>query len=139
MSWTLEDHTADVCLAVEAASWPELLAEAARAFGEWTCGAGPPGARVERAVEVRGRDAIETWVRYWKTLHRLWAVEELLALDAQVEPDSCESYLRARVACRPTADLELERCADVKAVTWHGASAGPDADGRWRGRIILDV
>ena len=78
-------------------------------------------------------------MRYWKTLHRLWTVESLLSLVAEIEPGASASHVRARVACRASADLELERCADVKAVTWHGASTGAGEDGRWRGRIILDV
>jgi SHS2 domain-containing protein len=32
--WRTLDHTADAALEVEAASWQELLAEAAHAFGE---------------------------------------------------------------------------------------------------------
>jgi SHS2 domain-containing protein len=137
--WRVEDHTADVGLVVEAGSWPELLAEAARAFGEWTCAGSITRTEATRALEVRGADAVETWVRYWKSLHRLWVVEGLLCVSAEIEPGASATGVRARVACRAEGEIELARCADVKAVTWHGAEAGASEDGRWRGRIILDL
>jgi SHS2 domain-containing protein len=139
--WQIEDHTADVRLAVEAAGWPELLAEAARALGGWLCAgvAADGGGRglVERPLECRGDDAAETWVRWWRALLRLWTVEGLLPVDARIEAAE-PGLVRGRVRCLPAAELDLERCADPKAVTWHGAEAGPRGE-RWFGRIVLDV
>lgn len=139
MSWKLEDHTADVRLCVEAPSWVELLAEATRGFGEFVGGEQRlRESRVEREVEVAGSDAPETWVRFWRALHRLWSVEGLLPLSAHVEPNSSPHSARARVRCVPTAELDLDACEDVKAVTWHSAEA-LQADGLWRGRVVLDL
>ena len=139
MSWAAEDHTADALLRVEGASWVELVAEAARCFGEYVGGEQRPDAqRVEREIEVAGVDAPETWVRYWRALHRLWSVERLLPLSARVDRDATLRALRARVSCAPAADLDAEAFEDVKAVTWHGAEAA-ETDGRWRGRIVLDL
>lgn len=139
MSWKLEDHTADVRLCVEAKSWEELLAEAARCFGEFVGGEQHIGrVRVEREVALAGSDAPETWVRFWRALHRLWSVEELLPLSARVEPESTPRSVRARIACVAAAELDLDACEDVKAVTWHGAEAA-GTEGGWRGRVVLDL
>ena len=139
--WRTLDHTADIALEVEAGSWRELCEEAARACGEWTSGGRiPPEAHeTERALEVRGADRVETWVRFWRALHRLWTVEGFLARHARVEADEDGTALRARIGCVSVGALDPAHCADVKAVTWHGATAEECADGRWVGRIVLDL
>jgi len=141
--WTVEDHTADVRLRVEAADWPALLAEAVVAFAGWVSAAEADGAAaartVERPVEVTGADAAATWVRWWRALHRLWTVEGLLPVEAHRLEAPEPTSARAVVRCLPAEALDAARCADVKAVTWHGAEAGPGGDGLWRGRIVLDI
>jgi SHS2 domain-containing protein len=142
--WRLLDHTADVCLEIEAASWPGLLEEAARACGAWARGTREAGGIAKegcenRAVELRGADAVETWVRYWRALHRLWAVGGSLPVDAAVEEGASPTHVRAAIACLPVGALEPGSLADVKAVTWHGAAVEERGDGRWIGRIVLDL
>jgi len=122
---------------------------AARAFGEWTSGGGAPipGKTVpgkterretERLIEVHGNDRVETWVCFWRALHRLWTVEGLLALHAHVDPASDGRGVSARIGCVAAETLEASHCIDVKAVTWHAAEAD-EHDGRWRGVIVLDL
>jgi SHS2 domain-containing protein len=142
--WRLLDHTADVCLEVEAASWPELLEEAARACGAWARGSGEAAraaqeGRATRPIEIQGMDAIETWVHYWRALHGLWTVTGSLPVDARVEEGSRLTHVRATIACLPVETLEPGSLADVKAVTWHGAAVEEREDGRWIGRIVLDL
>lgn len=141
--WRTLDHTADVALEVRAASWPELLSEAARAFGEWMTGAplDPALHRTERAIEVRGADRVETWVRFWRELLRLWTVEGFLASEARVEASGDGHSASVRVGCVSTGALEPAACADVKAVTWHAArvEGGEGGEGPWRGTIVLDL
>src|SRR5262245_7289274 len=138
--WRTLDHTTDVALEVEAASWPELLSEAARAFGEWTSGGSLAAGQheTERALEVKGADRVETWVRFWRELLRLWTVEGFLAAHARVEADADGHQVRARVGCVSAGALDPARCFDVKAVTWHAARAEERA-GRWTGTIVLDL
>jgi len=139
--WHAEDHTADACLYVEAGSWHELLEEAARALAEWAFSgeipADVPGQ--ERHIAVVGADATETWVHFWRALHRSWVVEGLLPTSAALDPSSDEHAVRATVRCCPTAELDPERLEDVKAVTWHGAEIGRTANGNRCGRIVLDI
>jgi len=138
--WRTLDHTADVALEVEAASWAELLTEAARAFGEWTSGGAITAAEheTERVFEVRGADRVETWVRFWRELLRLWTVEGFLAAHARVEAEPDGRAVRARVGCVSAGALDPARCFDVKAVTWHAAQA-EERGGRWVGTIVLDL
>lgn len=138
--WRTLDHTADVALEVEAASWPELLAEATRAFGEWMTGGGldPALHRTERALEVHGDDHADTWVRYWRELLRLWTVEGFLAVQARATAAADGMSATARVGCVSAGALDPARCADVKAVTWHAARVEP-RNGRWTGTIVLDL
>lgn len=144
MPWRTLDHTADVALEVEAASWPELLAEAARAFGEWMAGGhlAPELHETEREIAVTGADRVETWVRFWRELLRLWTVEGFLAAHARVEAAADGCALRARVGCISAGALDPRRLADVKAVTWHAArveAPEPGGAAAWCGTIVLDL
>jgi len=138
--WRTREHTGDVALEVEASGWSELLGGAARAFGEWLSeGQLADGAHTtERALEVRGVDRVETWVGFWRALHRLWTVEGFLAVGARVEGDAEGRVARARVSCVSAGALDPSRCLDVKAVTWHDARVESDG-GTWRGTIVLDL
>ena len=139
--WHTLDHTADVALEVEAATWPELCEEAARAFGEWTSGGHVPveAHETERAVDVRGAERVETWVGLWRAFHRLWTVEGFLARHARVSAGEDGRTITARVGCVSVGALDPAHCADVKAVTWHAAAVERRADGTWVGRIVLDL
>ena len=138
--WKAEEHTADACLYVEAATWIELLEEAVRAFAEWVHAGelGPASSGEERAITVEGADATGTWVRFWRALHRLWVVEGVLPTHASVDPASDERTVKAAVSGCPVTEIDPGSLEDVKAVTWHGAEIGRDAD-RWYGRIVLDI
>ena len=138
--WRTLDHTADVALEVEAASWSELLGEAARAFGELTSGGTLLAGQheTERALEVRGNDRVETWVRFWRELLRLWTVEGFLPAHARVEASADGLAVRARVGCVSAGALDPARCLDVKAVTWHAARV-EERRGDWAGTIVLDL
>ena len=143
--WRTLDHTADVALEVEAASWPGLLEEAVRAFGEWLAGRAlaPDLHRTERRIEVAGADRVETWVRFWRELLRLWTVEGFLAVEARVEGSEDGLTVGARIGCLSAGALDPAHCADVKAVTWHAARVerrplGAET-GAWVGTIVLDL
>jgi len=138
--WRALDHTADVLLEIEAPSWAGLLEEAARAWGAWISGGQELGqTSFERTVEVQGADAVEVWVHHWRALHRLWAVENALAITAGIERLARENDSAVRVRCIPIETLDLTRCVDVKAVTWHEARVEEREGGVWVGAIVLDL
>ena len=142
LMWTAEDHTADIRLAVEAASWPELLAEATRAFGGWVRDAAGPPAESETSagheLSVGHEQPAVAWVDWWRGLLRLWSVEGCLPVDARVPADAEPSGTRGRILVLPRSALDLSACAEVKAVTWHRAAAS-GGDAGWRGTIVLDI
>ncbi|NOT32140.1 MAG: archease [Planctomycetes bacterium] len=148
MSWRTLDHTADVGIEVQAGTWAELCEEAARAFGEFVADGplAPALHETERALAVRGTDRVETWVRFWRELLRLWTVEGFLAAHARVETSTDGLALTARVGCVSAGALDPARCADVKAVTWHaarvegpGSEPGRAPEGGWLATIVLDL
>jgi SHS2 domain-containing protein len=138
--WRTLDHTADVALEIEAESWPELFAEAARAFGEWTSAGtmSPELHQTERVLDVIGADRVETWVHFWRALLRLWTVEGFLPIRARVEGAPDGRAVHARVGCVSAGALDPAHCADVKAVTWHAARV-EEREGHWLGTIVLDL
>lgn len=141
--WRTLDHTADVALEIEASSWPELLAEAARACGEWLSGGQLPAAphETERVLSAAGADRVELWVHYWRALHRLWTVEGFLAAHARIEVGT-DGGVTAHVGCLSAGALDPARCLDVKAVTWHDARVEERTragERLWVGRIVLDL
>ena len=143
--WKILDHTADLRVACAAPSWHELLAEAPRCLGllvlEGVADAGGralPAATSERALDVAGLDASETWVLWWRACLRLVHVERLLPIGARVDASSTGARSRGTVDCASLGGLEL-RGVELKAVTWHGARAELGVDGTWRGEIVLDV
>jgi SHS2 domain-containing protein len=138
--WRTLDHTADVAIEVEAPSWAELLSEAARAFGEFVGGGAlaPELHETERPLQVEGADRVETWVRFWRELLRLWTVEGFLPLHARVEASQDGEQARAWVGCVSAGALDLAHCVDVKAVTWHAANVR-ELGGLWTGTLVLDL
>ncbi len=146
--WKVLDHTADIRIECTAASWAELLAEPPRCLhslvlegprAEPTSPARAAAESTSRSIDVNGIDASETWVRWWRACLRLLTVEGLLAIDARVDPASGERHAQGILACVPLAALGPLQGVDIKAVTWHRASAARGPDGTWRGTIVLDV
>ncbi len=135
--WHAAEHAADLRLVVRARSWPELLAEAVGAFREVVGGGQPAPPAAVRTVTVTGADREEVWVRWWRELLRMWTVGGLLPLAADVE-EAGERRVRATVRAAAVTTLDLSRCADVKAVTWHRARVQEGAKG-WEGEVVLDV
>ena len=140
VTWRIEDHTADVRLRIEAADWPSLLEEAAKAFAAYLYGGelALPRVPVARSIEVAGNDRDECWVRWWRALFRLHAVESLLALEVDLRASEDGTRVDALVRCVPLHGLPPAD-VDVKAVTWHDAVVRENGSAGFSGEIILDV
>lgn len=140
MAWRTLSHTADIGLEVEAESWPALLVEATRAFAQWLTGGRLDGVphETERPIAVHGADRVETWVGYWRALHRLWTVEGFLPYHATLGTSPEGTSVTGTVGCVSAGALDPAHCADVKAVTWHAARV-EERKGRWIGSIVLDL
>lgn len=124
------EHTAELELAIEAASEEDVFADALAAYAELV-GPALEGETVVHSVEAEGPDRA--------ALLAAW-LEELVFL-AETEafvPESAELALRAsglhaRVVGRRGRPPHL-----VKAVTYHDLEFSPAGTG-WRARVVLDV
>jgi hypothetical protein len=145
-TWQIEDHPCDACLLVRTGRLVDLFPAAARAFGAWVAGESPdaraatprPPQRVERLLEFSISDPLESWIQFWRTLHRLLTVEGWLATDAELLP-ARPDHLRLRLILVAADTLRLDERVDVKAVTRHRALVAMESPDRWLGRILLDL
>lgn len=123
------EHTAELELAIEAASEEAVLADALAAYGELVGpAAGPPAVHEVDIEATDGPALLAAWL------------EELVFL-AETEAFVPQ---RADIALRPGglhARVEGRRGDPphvVKAVTYHDLELSPAGDG-WRARVVLDV
>ena len=123
------EHTAELELELVAESAEEALEDGLNALAELLGPAG--GQELERVVELEARDL--------PTLLALWLEELVFLADTEaLVPERAEivlvgSSLRAVVHGRRGTPRPL-----VKAVTLHRLHFAPE-DGRWLGRVVLDV
>lgn len=136
--WREEETSSGVVLHLEAASWPELLEEAAPAFAAFLCDGAPPEPRLRamRKIDAAGADAPETWLAWWWGLCRTWSEEGLLPLTAGVREDAGPGSVRGVVRCAPAGEVRAR--GDRRGAVPRGAEVVCDEEG-WRGWIALGV
>jgi SHS2 domain-containing protein len=123
------EHTAELEVELEAESAEEALEDGLRALAELL---GPAkGEELERTVELEARDLSALLALWLEELVFLADTDGLVPERADVVVEG--SRLRAVVHGRRGAPRPL-----VKAVTLHRLRFGPE-NGRWRGRVVLDV
>jgi SHS2 domain-containing protein len=123
------EHTAELELELEAGSAEEILVEALRAFSE-LAGHGR-GDLLEREVEVEAADLPALLAAWLDELLFVAETEHLLPDEAEVSVSGARArgVIRGRRGdARPL----------VKGVTLHRLRLRQE-NGRWRGRVVLDV
>lgn len=128
------DHTSEVTLRLRAPSFPSLVAEATRAFGELVPRStlGAPKKEAHEFV-VRGADRAASLVEWLNELVYLCEVPQWLPVDVEVE---AEGEAGVRIQAR---GVELTRpFVSVKAATLHDARIREDFHGL-EGEVTLDV
>ena len=129
-------HTADVGFEIEAASADRLFELAARGLFD-ALGASPsdrPG--WEETVALGRPDPERLLVAWLRELLDIAHTREAVAIATSVSLVA-DTDLRAIVQWRPwTADGPKR---EIKGVTYHELTVAEDADGRWHGRVVLDV
>ncbi len=137
------DHTADIGIEAEAPDGPSLFAICGRALFDILAGEGAPIEESDSlGIEIEATDTailLQRWLRELLHLHDAgrWLFR---GFEVAIE-DSGSGTMRLRGETRgeryDPARHRLE--TEIKAVTYHMLSAGPDAAGRWRARVIFDI
>ena len=129
------DHTADLALALWAASEVELLVEGARAVVEELTEGAVIAAREGRLVRVEALDGPDRLVRWLNEVLFLALTEGFLLADAEItlRPDGLDARLRGEIAGAGRIRHEL------KSVTYHDLQLEERSDGTWQARLVIDV
>jgi SHS2 domain-containing protein len=130
---TLEEHTGELKLRIEAPTLPEVFAEAGRALAD---AMGPPasdGPLVARAIELDASDREALLVDWLNELVFLSEVEKVIFREFRIELAS----ERRLVATASGAKVERLR-NPVKAATYHGLAIAARPDG-FVATVLLDV
>jgi SHS2 domain-containing protein len=133
VAYRFVDHTAEVEVELEGDSAEEVLAAAVGAVRELVApDARPAGERIEVTVDVAAADRpalLAAWLEELVFLAETRGLVPLAARDLRLHDDR----VRARVQGVAGAPRPY-----VKAVTYHRLELAC-VDGRWRGRVVLDV
>jgi SHS2 domain-containing protein len=129
-------HTADVGFEIEASSAERLFELAAGGLFE-ALGASPsdlPGQ--EDTLELVRPDVERLLVAWLRELLDIALTREAVSTRTSVTLIG-DTALRAVIRWRPWTSDGPTR--EIKGVTYHGLRVVADADGRWHGRVVLDV
>jgi SHS2 domain-containing protein len=130
-------HTADIKVAIEAASFEELLADATVIMRGLLAGEGGVEKREERRVAATGADASEVLLHYLQELLYLFDTEGFLP--AIMDTDRFTgNEMAARVGGEVYDPARHEHQPEVKAVTRHGLRVERRADA-WYAEVLFDV
>jgi len=137
------DHTADVGLAIRAASLSDLLETAARATFDQVLEDLPAEVAVEEdvAVRVEGEDAGDL-----RELLVSWLQELLFRFETRREvpirfefEEATLDHIHARVGFGRFDPHRHRTRSEIKGVTYHELDVRAEADGTWQAHVILDV
>ena len=131
------EHTADIGLMIYGNDLKTLFQNAGRAFFHLITDLRKVRRRVEREVEVRGKNLERLMVDWLSELLYLHDVENLLFKGFKVESVS-EGQLRARVKGESFQEGIHSIKTEVKAVTYHQIQVRKEG-GRWRAQVIIDL
>ncbi len=137
MTYRFLPHTADIKVAIEAASFEDLLADATAIVRGLLAGEGSVEPREERRVTATGADASDVLLRYLQELLYLFDTEGFLP--AIVDTDRFTGNEAAvRVGGELYDPARHEHQPEVKAATRHGLRVERRADA-WYAEVVFDV
>jgi SHS2 domain-containing protein len=136
------EHDADLGFEVEAASWTGVWDASARAL----CTVMTDLERIELRTVVNlraeGIDLTAAWVESLSELLASFEIDGLLLREVRsltVQAKEGHVVVEFTAAGERMNPLRHPSDASIKAVTHHDAQLERDADGRWRGRVLLDL
>ena len=131
------DHTADVGLAATADSLAELFEALGEGLAEVICPIAQVTPAQTRTVSVQAEDvealAVDFLTRIVVTIE-----SDLFALAEVAVRDISETRVEADLKGEPYDPSRHEFHTEVKAVTYHQLAVACE-DGKWSGRVILDI
>lgn len=135
-------HDADIGVEVEAADLAGIWDASARALVGLMTDPSTIRTSVGVPVEVIAQDAVSAWVESLTELLVRFDIDGLLlpAVTSFVAAEGAGEFRVSFVARGEPLDLDRHPVGTgIKAVTHHGALLGLEADGSWRGRLLLDL
>ena len=137
MPYSLIDHTADIGIRVRSATAEALFAEAAAAMFDLICDRRQITPDNHRCIKVAGSDWPDLMVNWLRELLYLFSGEMQLVKSVQISQlEAYHIHARADIAAMDAGHCAIRH--EIKAVTYHGITAGPVADG-WEAVVIFDV
>ena len=134
-------HTADVRVAIEAATLRRLLEELTEVLRSLTVGPSPVRPRVERAIALEAPDAAELLLAFSREVLDAFQLDGFVParveLDALAEPPG-PLALRGRLVGEPFDAARHATQPEITALTRHGLVAEPVAGG-WHAELLFDV
>jgi len=140
MAYRFVEHTADMGVEVEAASFEELLSESLLALTDSLTEVGEVGVEMERQVELRAPGREDLLVDWLNELVYLFETESVLFRLAEVEVEEEGGGWRLRGTLRGERyDPARHRIKTlIKAVTYHQLRVTSSSRG-WQARVIFDI
>ena len=133
----LTEHTADVGVLARADSLGELYEALAEGLADVIYDRSEVAGRVQRVVEVEAEDREALAVDFLSRLLTVVLADYFLYAAVRVEMDG-ELRIRATLEGEAIDVARHEIRTEVKAITYHQLEVAP-RDGRWVGRVILDL
>lgn len=131
------DHTADVGLAAEADTLPELFEALAEGLAEIICPRGKVVPAQARAVRVRAEDIEALAVDFLGAVRKTIQDDRFAVAEAVVTKIE-GGTLSAELKGEPYDPARHEISVEIKAVTYHQLKIAREGE-RWVGRVILDL
>ncbi len=140
MAYRFIEHTADMGVEVEAASFEELLSESLLALTDSLTEVGEVGAEVERQVELRAPSREDLLVDWLNELVYLFETESVLFRLAEVgvEEEGGGWLLRGTLRGERYDPARHRIKTLIKAVTYHQLQVTSSSRG-WQARVIFDI
>ena len=135
--WWTFDHTADIGLAAEADTLAELYAALAEGLAEVICPIVQVAPAETRELSVEAEDAEALAVDFLSEV-MVTMQTDLFVISSVEVSRADENSLAASLAGQPYDPARHEFGMEVKAVTYHQLKIANE-DGKWTGRLILDI
>lgn len=138
--YRLFDHTADLGMEIFGEDAPSLFVNAGRALFHVMVSVGQREGRKThpQQLSVEGYDRPDLMVNWLRELLYLWHGRQRIPVQIHIGTLTETHIVATITTCSFLSSADVVQ-KEVKAVTYHQITAAPQADGRWRARVVFDV